>query len=381
LSRREGTLSKGFEEKVEDLLQELESEDARLHERRIGSILRGGRARPDAPGDGSGGTADPSFSMLYNSIRDRIGKPYELTLLIAMGKVSDSLGDWRRALGWFRTGLALSEEIRDLRSKAEILHRIGILRLKEGRWEEALQCFDLCREIGERKVHDERYSAMAELGAGMVHTRRGRSDRADECFTRALAIAEKLDDRAMIAEIHENQGILLVRRGEYDEAMTLFVNNLARFERSRDIRGMARVFYDLGDVYRRMNEVEKAVEYLERSMEAALELGDRHLVAKNYLAKGELYLSSRDLTLALAYSEKAIRAFSRIGDELGIVACLKSIGSILAKQGRTALARKYLDRGRRLARDCGDGESEVEIDRVHRRLKEDDIGKHSIGNG
>lgn len=373
-----------FEAKVEDLLMELDSGEHRFDRGRGGHVASRDRIGGPSPMDpvvASGAREEePSLPRLYAAIRDRIGKPHELMLLTAMGSVSESLGDWRRALGWFRTALALSEELRDLRSKADILYRIGLLRMKEGRWQEALQCFELCREIGERKVHDDRYTALAELGAGRVHTRRGDVERAREVLDRGLAIAERLDDRAMIAEFHQGLGVLHMRRGEYDEAITLFVNNLARFERGRDIRGMARALYDLGGVYRRMNALEPAVEYLERSMEAALELGDRHLVARNHRAKGELYLASGDLTLAVAYFEKAVRAFSRIGDELSIIACLESIGGILTRRGRTALARKYLRRAGDLARSRGDDEAAKGIESACRELEGTDGARHSMSN-
>ena len=101
------------------------------------------------------------LDLLYSNFRDRIGKSQELFLILAMGKTCELLGEWKRALGWYRTAVALSEELRDLGSKAATLYRIGQLRVREGRLSEAEQCFDLCSEIGDRKINEEEYIGFA----------------------------------------------------------------------------------------------------------------------------------------------------------------------------------------------------------------------------
>jgi len=322
-------------------------------------------------------TVDLCMKLIYSNLRDQVSKSDELSLIMAMGNTYETLGIWPEALNWYRTAVALSEELRDSRMKAESIYLIGLLRIKENKWDEAVRCFDLCHEIGEKKLLDDRYVGLAYNGKGVVFTERGENDRAAIAFDEALSIAEKLDDSNMIAEICHNKGTLHLQQGELDRAMTLFLDNLVRHERARDVRGVARVCFYLGIVYHKISQYETAVEYLERSMDAALELGDLYLLAKNYRWKGELYATTNDLTISLAYYRKALRVLTSLGEERGMIECSVSIATVLLRRGEGDRAFRYFHHGLMLARRLGDVESEFEIGMELDKLKRS-MGKHTI---
>jgi tetratricopeptide (TPR) repeat protein len=314
-------------------------------------------------------TVDLCMNLIYSNLRDQVSKSDELSLIMAMGNTYETLGVWSEALNWYRTAVALSEELRDSRVKAESLYLIGLLRVKEGKWDEAVQCFDLCHEIGEKKLHDDRYVGLACNGKGVVFTELGEIDRAAKSLDEALSIAEKLDDSNMIAEICHNKGNLHLQQEELDKAMALFLDNLVRHERARDVGGVARVCYSLGVVYNKISQCETAVEYLERSMDAALELGDLYLLAKNYRLKGELYATTNDLTISLAYYRKALKELTNLGDERGILECSVSIGSVLLQRGEPDKAFQYFHQGLMMAKRIGDNKCASEINMELENLK------------
>ena len=105
-----------------------------------------------------------------------------------IGVVYFRLGDFPRALDYYKQALAIMEEVGDRRTKAILLQSLGVLWKKTGETDKALdaqtQSLALARAVGDRHAEGRTLHAISEL-----YILQGEKEKARESLTRALELA------------------------------------------------------------------------------------------------------------------------------------------------------------------------------------------------
>jgi len=202
----------------------------------------------------------------------------------------------------------------------------------------------------------------------------GRWDECEELCAEALDLAERIEDRLLVANIRSNRGVINWRKGEIDEALSAISESVQEFEDLNDAEGITRATLNIGNIklnqgnydraiecYRRVvdyfSEVNKnernvalytgnmgiaymykglfkeAEECYSKQLEICERLGDRHSLATVTTNMGELYRNMGDLNKAMEYFNRASMIFEEVGDINRYGCALGNIGIIQYTRG------------------------------------------------
>jgi tetratricopeptide (TPR) repeat protein len=148
-------------------------------------------------------------------------------LRVSLGGIAEGLGEAYAYTGRLAEGLVLLEEAHrdDLRTGALGGHYISHLRqlsavsLLAGRvdeaWQHACQALDLARE---QKARGDEAHALHQLGAVHAHTDPPDTAQAEAHYQQALALADELGMRPLMAHCHLGLGTLYLKMAQREQA-------------------------------------------------------------------------------------------------------------------------------------------------------------------
>jgi len=157
-----------------------------------------------------------------------------------LGEVFVKSGDIGEAEPLLQRALTLNEQHKDPydnKAYAKCLHNLGVIRLMQGRMDEASGSFDraiaVLTEKGEAQSPE---MAMAVNGKAFVLFRAGENEQAKSLMVQATALLEKVEgsDNLELAKMQHDLACVHKRLGEYDEARRLCNRALAVYTRHLD---------------------------------------------------------------------------------------------------------------------------------------------------
>jgi tetratricopeptide (TPR) repeat protein len=158
---------------------------------------------------------------------------------------------------------------------AEAWRRVGTAREVQGRYEEALKCFQ--RAFGELGEDDD-FPAEAALlykDTAWVSIRQGQYDLAINACQIGLQLARRAQDERIVAEIDDYLGVAYEYKGDYESALRHYHAGLDTRERVQDKSGMAKSLSNLGTTYWLQGHLQQARQAYERSLELSTATGHR----------------------------------------------------------------------------------------------------------
>lgn len=295
-------------------------------------------------------------------------------------RLSDLCFAYRRkdpdsALYFGGRALALARKLRYPKGEAQALNDIAIIHIDRSAFGEADSNLRAALRI-RRRIGDEE-------GAGAVHNKLGnlyqaqlRLEEALEENRRALAIFEKLDQRAKSAIILSNIAILEFNLGQHEAALKDHRTAASVRAELGDGAGlaishgnMANVLLALGDTAEALDLLQRAATYFREhdlDLEYAVQVNNEAGVR---LHRGEVHRAAALYSEALAIRERA-------GDRKAIASSLIGLADANARSGRTVEARRMAFRALDIAREVGATSEQMQayrtLARIHARLGQAD---------
>ncbi len=207
---------------------------------------------------------------------------------------------------------------------------------------------------------------------------------AEDCFTRALAIKEKVGTPLDIANTVDNLGGVYADLGQFDKALTYrnralalreaahapqaishSLNNLAttytslgRFQKALELYNrvlqlqqtlgnpneIAATESNLADIYQSLGQFDKARDYFHRALTYYESVGNPVSAATSQLNLGGLYYHLGDYNKALDCFTRALPVLESLGNPQLIADCLNDLALIYDSMGEFEKARDYYDR-------------------------------------
>jgi class 3 adenylate cyclase/tetratricopeptide (TPR) repeat protein len=335
----------------------------------------------------------------YRKARRRLGGgPVEQTaLVLKQALVPYWLGEYRRALRWFRQGLRMleaSSESEAAAQRARFAVWLGLVRYKQGR---PLEAIEWCRKAIEEAPAAEAKDALAqaylvldwayaslgrfdeaqnsiqsltiyeELGdlrrrglvlnnLGAIAHFQGRWDEAVELYEEAREVFGRVGDRWFASLATANRGAILRDQGRLDEAEPLLLDALRFARASRSGSRIADTAQELGVLYGRANRFEEAQALLAEAHEGYERAGDSAEVLLTEARTAECYVLAREAENALELSAAALRRAKGLEGAFMLAAVLhRAHGCALLQLGRLDEAREELLTGLEEARKRGLG--------------------------
>lgn len=159
----------------------------------------------------------------------------------------------------------------------------------------------------------------------------------------SIALHERLNDPAGLAEAWNNLGNVRSVDAESQEAIPAYEKSLALWTEAGDRLGIARALNNIGNVLRG-NDDEKAIEHLERARQILEELGDERRASVVIGTIGILHLNRGEYPEALEYTRQALAMQERAGDTHLLSRSLDVLGNIHVAQGAYGRALEYFHR-------------------------------------
>lgn len=160
----------------------------------------------------------------------------------------------------------------------------------------------------------------------------------------ALALAQKIDFKAGIAECYLKKGQYLFNNGNQKESGENLQKAADIFKRLNAKGKYALCLKELGDYYSAIGDQVKAKELIKQSSAIAAELQDRSLQAQCDIASGIIEMNGGKFAEATAHLINALRTAEAISSDEIIMNSCRELGNLNSFQGNIPLSNEYYHR-------------------------------------
>ncbi|MFY9571807.1 MAG: CHAT domain-containing protein [Blastocatellia bacterium] len=169
----------------------------------------------------------------------------------------------------------------------------------------------------------------------------------------AARIAERIGDRAGLANALSYLGLIYDRQNRPAQALDCLQKSLAIFEEAGHKKGKARALLRIGVTYESQRLFDQALEYYDKSLAVSEEAGDRSLRALilNNMGHAQSSLGRSELSLELYLKSRA--SSEELNDKETLDLALNNIATHYISQGRYAEALEYLQKSLKILDEMG----------------------------
>ena len=176
---------------------------------------------------------------------------------------------------------------------------------------------------------------------GVIYRNIGSIENAIKYFYTALKISKKNNDSLQIAYSYNNIGGNYRIQNIYMLALENIFNALQIFELLNNKTGIAYCTVNLGIIFYRQKNYDKAKEYLDKTVQIREEINDNwgKAVALNHIA--EMHFEKGEYNIALGYYKMLIDVYSSNNDLKGLSAAYSGLAGVYYVQNNYEDSQKY----------------------------------------
>jgi len=298
-------------------------------------------------------------------IRD---KDNESLILMSMGNLYGDMGQWDKAIEYFKGSLLISEEINNLRRNASILKGIGLACLFKGDtstgYSYLKESINICKEIKALDVY-----AMALNNIGIYYDMLGRWEKAIEAYKESLSIAKKIKNIIVISNIMNNIGFAYSSLGESKQAIYYLKESVKIANKIGDIYNKGINYIHLGEEYLKKDEFTEVKYYILHAEKIFDELDDKLGLADIYRLKAKLFKKLKKWKDSEIFFKKAIKIYSKFGDKINEGETYYEWGDMSFLKKEVDSARKRLTKSKKILECIGARKHLGEIEKKLNNLK------------
>ncbi|WP_238178385.1 CHAT domain-containing protein [Calothrix sp. 336/3] len=295
--------------------------------------------------------------VLWQKLGD---KQWQATILTAIGRVYDSLGEKQEALKYYNQALPLFRAVGNKGGEATTLNNIGSVYDSLGEKQEALKYYNQALPLI-RAVGNKGGEANTLNNIGLVYSDLGEKQEALKYYNQALPLFRAVGNKGGEATTLTGIGAVYSDLGEKQEALKFLNQALPLFRTVGDRRGEATTLINIGAVYSDLGEKQEALKYFNQALPLFRTVGDRRGEAATLTGIGAVYSDLGENQEALKYFNQALPLFRTVGDRRGEAATLSNIGLVYSDLGEKQEALKFLNQALPLIRAVDDHHGETGI--------------------
>jgi two-component sensor histidine kinase/Tfp pilus assembly protein PilF len=205
----------------------------------------------------------------------------------------------------------------------------------------------------------QRTTSKAYYYLGHFYDQKGEIEKSFGHYTKALAIANTINDPHSISLVNGGMGTFYLNQGNYPKALEHYYTALKMDEKRGYKEGISVRLSNIGTVYDSQGNYDKALEYYLRAIKILEELKDKKHISVQLGNIGIVYYEKKDLAKAKQYYERAISIDREQGSKNGISRNLNNIGTIYKDENNNEKALACFTEGLQLARDQGNQDLEA----------------------
>jgi serine phosphatase RsbU (regulator of sigma subunit)/tetratricopeptide (TPR) repeat protein len=248
--------------------------------------------------------------------------------------------------------LALSEKINYPKGTVQALIQQGRVYHQKGLYKQAMQHFEKSLPIAE-KLQDKQLLATVFNAIGITHNVQGNYPASLESFLKSLAYAEEIQDIRLISNNYNSLGNTYRDIKNFKEALSYYEKSLEIRKKTNDKRGMSVAYSNIGLNYKQQGMYDKAIEYYEKSLELKKQVNDKVGVSIVYNNMGSLYDETGHFSKAIECQLKSIEIREPLGDKEGMSSCFANIARTHKKETAYPQALEYAQKSYLMAQEIG----------------------------
>ena len=299
-------------------------------------------------------------------IREKTKNPGDIAdTLHNLAETATNKGQYDQALKHYLRALQLRRDAEDKRGAAIESYSMGTLFEYEGKYgaavsakEEALKAFQELKDSG---------FWMGEILSGTGHSQAmlGRSDAAQTQLAEALKLSEKLQNKALTAQILNFQGDRLFYLGDARAARPLYEQALQTASKSGDKRLEVLSKVNLAKTAIAEGRPQSAVEGLKKLAEESDSLGLKYLSVESAVLLGQALIEAKRYPQARQELERALAKSEKLGLRALLARSHYLLATTLRSTGNAAEASRHLGEARRI------------LEEIRKEAKTDDVVKRA----
>ena len=246
-------------------------------------------------------------------------KDNESLILMSMGNLYGDMGQWDKAIKYFKNSLLIAEGLINLKRKARIINNIGLINLFKG-----------------------------DTSTGYINLKE------------SLTLCETIKAEDIYIMALNNMGIYYDIVGEWRKALDIYKKSLLISKKNNNIIEMSNTMGNLGFAYSSLNKSEQAIYYFKESIKISERIGDIYNIGINSIHLGEEYLKKNNLKKTKFYIIQAEDIFKKLKDKLGLADIFKLKAILCKKQKGWKKSEEYFKRAIKIYSQQGDRLNEGE---------------------
>lgn len=193
-------------------------------------------------------------------------------------------------------------------------------------YEYSKQAYELSIDIDYLKGKSE-----ALLRMGTYYIYHSDFSKALENISESLKIAEKIDDKDLIAKCLMNLGLIYYDNKDFNQAINYFSKSLRIAKEINNKLDIAGALTNFGNVYSDMGDFKLALENFQNALKLYVEIQDKQGIAKSLFNIGNVYFYQENFKAALDYYQKSVKIEREENDKLDVIVALNAIGNTYYK--------------------------------------------------
>ncbi len=265
--------------------------------------------------------------------------------------------DLEMAVTQLHEALNAYQAANDTDGEAETLVTLGLIYDNLGQTQRAIECYD--RALPLRRAGGELAGLMQLFNnLARAYDHAGEKRRAVDYYRQAVAQADTLRDHRSGSVLRTNLGYTLDILGEKQEALDLLEQAVTLARQASDAAIEADAINNQGLVYESLGLLPRAQEHLERAISLYRQLNDRRSLAVALTNLARVHYKAGRFEPARLALEEALPLRRETGDRRGEANTLTGLGSISVQQDKPDLGQRYFEQALVLRRETGDRRGE-----------------------
>jgi signal transduction histidine kinase/Tfp pilus assembly protein PilF len=258
-----------------------------------------------------------------------------------IGVIYYNLSDYPKALKYWNKALQYYEKNSDSLGMATCYSNVGVIHYKKARANDALSHFIKALKI-RKKYDDKEGLASIYSKMGMIYKNYLQDNKkALNYLKKAMLLYEELNDEVGRTKILINMGNVYEELDSLDKSLKLHVEALNIAEKINNKRLIAICYTNMASYYQTNKNYERALKYYNNALKINKELGRKSETAESYSHLGYFHYNMGQYTRAINYYKKSIDIFEQLGIYEGLANAYEMIASSYAKNGNYKKGWEY----------------------------------------
>ncbi|MFK7921807.1 MAG: tetratricopeptide repeat protein [Bacteroidia bacterium] len=251
--------------------------------------------------------------------------------------------EYQSAKEMFRLSISKAESIGDRKGKANAINNLFLIAKNEQKYDSAYLFLNQALAVY-RVADDSLGIARVFKNKAFLFDAQEKNDSAIFYNFEALKIQENLELTYQQSGIHNQIGILYTEKEQYKDALFHYRKAEELQEETGDIIGLANTYSYIGSTLKAINKYDEALVYFDKSLELARQSEDPLLIGSALVGLGNWHRDqTEDINVAKSYLKEAV-AYLKESESYIITTAFDGLGRVALKQNRLSEAKNWFEK-------------------------------------